>query len=147
MICFRSTTMSVTAGAGSESPLSLSGCCLRQLPAVQRLFVGVISKRMYVKCSVMFVWVCVRWLPRPMSQDQTVNKTVSRKQSRFCSVMLPPLLSLSLSLYPRLPSIHCFPSCCPLSFFLYCCLGSCFSVILHSSYFPLELPVYATVAF
>ena len=142
---FFQTTMSVTAGAGSESPLSLWGCCLRQLPAVKRLFVGVISKSMRVVCSVMFFWVCVRWLPRPMSQDQTVNKAVSRKQSRFCCVTLPPSLPpFSLFLYPRLPSIHCFLSCSPLSLFLHCCLGSCFSVILHSLYFPLELLVCAT---
>lgn len=138
---FCQPTMSVTAGAGSESPLSLSGCCLWQLPAVKRLFVGVISKSMHVVRSVMCVWVCVRWLPRPMSQDQTVNKAVSRKQSRFCCVTLPPFL---LSLYPGLPSIHCFLSCSPLSLFLHCCLGSCFSVIPHSLYFPLELLVCAT---
>lgn len=108
---------SVTAGAGSESPLSLSGCCLWQLPAVKRLFVGVISKSMHVVRSVMCVWVCVRWLPRPMSQDQTVNKAVSRKQSRFCCVTLPPSLpSLSLSraafypLFPVLLSIISLPS-------------------------------------
>lgn len=54
----------------------------------------------------MCVWVCVRWLPRPMSQDQTVNKAVSRKQSRFCCVTLPPFLpSFSLSIPGCLLSI------------------------------------------
>lgn len=63
----------------------ISGSACYSLSASSRkISVGAISK----------LCVCIQWLPCPMSHHQTVNKSVSRKQSRFCCVIccLPSLL-------------------------------------------------------